>query len=75
MNTYPVKGTTPMTGMTQTDPAWRTPRRSMNGGNCVEVGTAGLAVAVRDSNDPDGPSLAFAQDEWKAFAERVKAGV
>ena len=46
-----------------------------NGGNCVEVGTAGLAVAVRDSNDPDGPSLAFAQDEWKAFAERVKAGV
>jgi hypothetical protein len=45
-----------------------------NGGNCVEVGTAGLAVAVRDSKDPDGPLLAFAPDEWKAFAEQVKAG-
>ncbi len=45
-----------------------------NGGNCVEVGTAGLAVAVRDSKDPDGPRLAFAADTWKAFAEQVKAG-
>ena len=45
-----------------------------NGGACVEVGTAGLAVAVRDSKDPDGPSLTFAQDEWTAFAEQVKVG-
>jgi hypothetical protein len=45
-----------------------------NGGACVEVGTAGLAVAVRDSKDPDGPLLAFARDEWTAFAEQVKAG-
>jgi Domain of unknown function (DUF397) len=45
-----------------------------NGGNCVEVGTAGLAVAVRDSQDPDGPLLAFAADTWKAFAKQVKAG-
>jgi hypothetical protein len=44
-----------------------------NGGTCVEVGIAGLAVAVRDSKDPDGPLLAFARDEWKAFAEQVKA--
>ena len=45
-----------------------------NGGTCVEVGTAGRAVAVRDSQDPDGPRLAFAADEWTAFAEQVKAG-
>jgi Domain of unknown function (DUF397) len=44
-----------------------------NGGDCVEVGAAGLAVAVRDSKDPDGPLLAFAADTWKAFALRVKA--
>jgi Domain of unknown function (DUF397) len=44
-----------------------------NGGTCVEVGTAGHAVAVRDSKDPDGPLLAFAADTWKAFAEQVKA--
>ena len=45
-----------------------------NGGACVEVGAAGLAVAVRDSKDPDGPLLAFVADTWKAFAEHVKAG-
>lgn len=45
-----------------------------NGGTCVEVATAGLAVAVRDSKDLDGPSLAFTRDEWAAFAEQVKAG-
>jgi hypothetical protein len=31
-------------------------------------------VAVRDSQDLDGPLLAFAADTWKAFAEWVKAG-
>ncbi len=45
-----------------------------NGGACVEVGTAGLAVAVRDSKDPDGPRLVFAADTWKTFAEQVKTG-
>ncbi len=47
---------------------------SSNGGACVEVGTAGLAVAVRDSKDPAGPVLAFTPDEWKAFTRRVKDG-
>jgi Domain of unknown function (DUF397) len=46
-----------------------------NGGNCVEVGTAGPAVAVRDSKDPEGPKLAFAADTWRAFAKDVKARV
>ncbi len=45
-----------------------------NGGACVEVGTVGRAVAVRESKDPEGPSLAFAPDTWKVFAEQVKAG-
>ena len=44
-----------------------------NGGTCIEVAAAALAVAVRDSKDPDGPLLAFAADTWKAFAEQVKA--
>ena len=43
-----------------------------NGGTCVEVRTAGPAVAVRDSKDPNGPLLAFAAHTWKAFAEQVK---
>jgi Domain of unknown function (DUF397) len=38
-----------------------------NGGACVEVGTTGPAIAVRDSNHRDGPWLAFAVDVWKTF--------
>ena len=32
------------------------------------------AVAVRDSKDPDGPTLAFAPEQWQAFTARVKSG-
>jgi hypothetical protein len=46
-----------------------------NGGTCVEVASnlPGI-VAVRDSKDPDGPKLAFAPDEWRAFTAGIKAG-
>lgn len=57
--------------MDVTAAAWRKSSYSGdNGGACIEVGTAGRAVAVRDSKDPDGPLLAFAADTWKAFAEQ-----
>jgi hypothetical protein len=53
--------------------AWRTSSYSgSNGGACVEVGTFGPIVAVRDSKDLDGPPLAFAADTWKAFTEQLK---
>jgi Domain of unknown function (DUF397) len=48
--------------------------RRWRDGDCVEVGTAGSAVAVRGSKDPEGPRLAFAADAWQAFAEDIKAG-
>jgi hypothetical protein len=55
--------------------AWRKSSYSgSNGGTCVEVGTAGPAVAVRDSRHPGGPELAFPAVTWKAFTEQVKAG-
>lgn len=55
---------------------WRKASRSAHeGGNCVEVAKAARVVAVRDSKDPDGPKLAFAAAEWRAFARRVAAGV
>jgi hypothetical protein len=61
--------------MDVTDAVWRKSSYSgSNGGTCIEVGTAGPAVAVRDSKDPDGPRLAFAADAWKAFAGQLKAG-
>jgi hypothetical protein len=44
--------------MDVTGTAWRTSSYSGdNGGTCVEVGTFGAAIAVRDSNHPDGPQL------------------
>jgi hypothetical protein len=46
-----------------------------NGGACVEVArNLPRVVAVRDSKDPDGPRLAFAPGEWRAFTARLKAG-
>ncbi len=60
--------------MDVTSVAWRTSSYSgSNGGTCVEVGTADLAVAVRDSKHPDSPQLAFTAASWQAFTEQVKA--
>ena len=54
--------------------AWRTSSYSgSSGDNCVEVGAAARAVAVRDSTDPDGPALAFSQRDWRTFTRDLKA--
>jgi hypothetical protein len=43
------------------------------GGNCVECAASPRGiVAVRDSKDPDGPALAFAPDQWRAFITQLK---
>jgi hypothetical protein len=55
------------------DVAWRTSSYSGdNGGTCVEVGTTGPAVAVRDSKHPDGSQLAFPPATWKTFTNQLK---
>ena len=60
--------------MDVTGTAWRMSSYSgSNGGACVEVGTADLAVAVRDSKHSDGPQLALAPDTWQAFTDQLKA--
>ena len=54
--------------------AWRKSSHSgSNGGTCVEVGTVGPAVAVRDSTRPDGPPLTFAAGTWVVFTDQLKA--
>ena len=45
---------------------------SGNGGNCVEVGQAGSAVAVRDTQDRGGVTLDVPAEAWRAFSARIK---
>lgn len=54
---------------------WRKSSRSSgNGGNCVEVGFAPEAVAVRDTKDRDSGTLAVSGPEWSAFLAGIKRG-
>jgi Domain of unknown function (DUF397) len=43
-----------------------------NGGACVEVASAG-GVAVRDTTDRDGLTLAFGAGAWAAFITRLRS--
>ena len=60
--------------METVDPRWRKSSFSGNGGNCVQVGGAGRGVLVRDTQDRQGPVLAFSPAVWRRFADQVKAG-
>jgi hypothetical protein len=52
---------------------WRKSSYSGNGGNdCVEVGRAGGAVAVRDTKDRDGRTLTFSVAAWARFTASVE---
>ncbi|MFJ9748688.1 DUF397 domain-containing protein [Streptomyces chartreusis] len=64
--------------MTTESPRWFKSSYSDNGGACIEV--AGNLVAsrgvvpVRDSKNPDGPSLDIPADAFSFFVTSVKAG-
>jgi len=47
---------------------------SLANGACVEVGRCCGGVLLRDSKDPDGPTLRFTGAEWAAFLGGVAAG-
>lgn len=54
---------------------WRISSFSQGNGSCVEVG--GLAdgrVAVRNSNDPSGPTVLFTRAELSAWIQGCQAG-
>lgn len=52
---------------------WRKASYSNGSGNCVEVGTTPGSVAVRDTTDRDGGTLAFNAQAWRAFAVAIKS--
>ena len=46
---------------------------SGNGGNCLEAGNTGAAVAVRDTRqNGQGPVLAFTCQAWTTFTAALK---
>ncbi len=46
---------------------WHTSSYSTDHGDCVQVAPAPGRVLVRDSKDPDGPTLAVPTPAWRAF--------
>jgi hypothetical protein len=54
--------------------SWRKASYSSgNGGACIEVGQADRTVAVRDTQDRQGPMLAFRPDAWRKFTRTLKS--
>jgi len=51
---------------------WRKSTYSRALGNCVEVGTGRALVAVRDSQDPDGPVIDVSPKAWTELTMHVK---
>ncbi|HEY9523561.1 MAG TPA: DUF397 domain-containing protein [Thermopolyspora sp.] len=56
---------------------WRKSSYSAHdGGECVEAaGNLRGLVAVRDSKNPNGPTLTLTPGEWRAFLRDVRNGV
>jgi hypothetical protein len=53
---------------------WQTSSYSgSEGGACVEVATHPAAIHVRDSKNPDGPTVTVAPTTWSAFAAHIGA--
>jgi Domain of unknown function (DUF397) len=54
------------------DSNWRKSSHSgSNGGECVEVATAGT-VLVRDTADRNGPVLTFTAEAWRVFTATIR---
>lgn len=60
--------------MPENDSAQVTFRKSTHSDThgCVEVAALGRQRLVRDSKNPDGPTLAFTASVWSAFLGRLK---
>ncbi|MFF0200169.1 DUF397 domain-containing protein [Streptomyces sp. NPDC005017] len=46
---------------------WLRSSYSTGANNCVETARLSGRLAVRDSKDPDGPSLFFSPESWAGF--------
>jgi hypothetical protein len=51
---------------------WRKASYSNGSGQCVETASGAGVVAVRDTTNRDGGTLAFPTQAWKSFAATIK---
>jgi len=51
---------------------WRKSRFSADQGNCVEIASLSVSIAVRDSKDVNGPVLSISQGHWAQFLRHVR---
>jgi hypothetical protein len=58
--------------LSQDPTAWKVSSYSASEGNCVEVGTAGATVAVRDTKDRVGVVLRVSAQAWQRFTTTVR---
>jgi hypothetical protein len=42
--------------------------------NCVEVAAIDGMIVIRNSREPDGPTLEYTRDEWRAFVDGARDG-
>ncbi|MFF5259056.1 DUF397 domain-containing protein [Actinomadura viridis] len=53
---------------------WRKSSHSDHqGGECVEVADLSDMIAIRDSKNPDGASLALTRDAWRSLTLHIKS--
>ena len=53
---------------------WRKPRRSMNGGNCVEAAADLTGVMIRDSANRGAATIRCSSQAWCTFLDRARNG-
>jgi len=57
-----------------TDNLWIKASASANGGECVEMQRTDDVIVVRNSKDPDGPTLHYTPAEFAAWLDGAKNG-
>jgi Domain of unknown function (DUF397) len=48
--------------------------RRCDSGSCVEVAETADGMAMRDSDNPDGPILYFTREQWADFLAGARGG-